>query len=177
VRRRLSELDDPDKRRQSIYLFPELQPHGSHGTMTASFSREFSRLKTKLKLPSEVTFHSFRHLFRSQLGVLNIPDRIIDALLGHQDVERKVKSGYEKFESRDLAVAVERFTLPMQNQKKKILEADLFPLRSANKNYLDFLNSDSADDDPDSTAPRADGRLSDRRPRKRRTNSQTSNSR
>jgi site-specific recombinase XerD len=175
VRRRLGELDDPDKRRESIYLFPELRPHESHGTMTASFSREFSRLKTKLKLPTEVTFHSFRHLFRSQLGVLNIPDRIIDALLGHQDVERKVKSAYEKFESRDLAAAVERFTLPMQNQKKKMaLGEDLLPSRGTNKKYLDFLNSDSADDESDSTAPSADRRLSDRRPRQRHKTSRTS---
>jgi integrase len=171
VRRRLRDLDDPDARRKSIYLFPELQPNGSNGTMTASFSREFSRLKTKLKLPTEVTFHSFRHLFRSQLGVLNIPDRIIDALLGHQDVERKVKAAYEKFESRDLASAVERFTLPTQNQKTKILDADLVRLTTTDKNYLDFLHQDLADEiehDCGSIAANADGRLSDRRPRQRR---------
>jgi integrase len=172
VRRRLRDLDDPEARRKSVYLFPELQPHGSHGTMTASFSREFSRLKTKLKLPTEVTFHSFRHLFRSQLGVLNIPDRIIDALLGHQDVERKVKSAYEKFESRDLASAVERFTLPTQNQKKKIvLDEDLVPLTATDKHYLDFLHDDLADEienDPGSIAANINGRLSDRRPRQRR---------
>ena len=172
VRRRLGELDDPNKRRESIYLFPELRPHGSHGTMTASFSREFSRLKTKLKLPTEVTFHSFRHLFRSQLGVLNIPDRIIDALLGHQDVERKVKSAYEKFDSRDLASAVERFTLPMQNQKKKIvLDKDFVPGTRTDKHYLDFLHQDLADEiehDRGSIAANTDGRLSHRRPRQRR---------
>jgi hypothetical protein len=32
VRRRLQDLDDPDARRESIYLFPELQPVGSNGT-------------------------------------------------------------------------------------------------------------------------------------------------
>ncbi len=139
--------------------------------MTASFSREFSRLKTKLKLPTEVTFHSFRHLFRSQLGVLNIPDRIIDALLGHQDVERKVKSAYEKFESRDLAGAVEQFTLPMQNQKTKILDAELVPLTTTEKEYLDFLHLDCTDQfesEPDWIAANADGRLSSQRPRQRR---------
>jgi hypothetical protein len=138
--------------------------------MTASFSREFSRLKTKLKLPTEVTFHSFRHLFRSQLGVLNIPDRIIDALLGHQDVERKVKSAYEKFESRDLASAVEQFTLPTQNQKTKILDAKPLPL-TTKKNYLDFLHQDLTDQfesEPGWIAANADGRLSSRRPRQRR---------
>ena len=172
VMRRLRELDDPVARRKSIYLFPELQPNGSNGTMTASFSREFSRLKTKLKLPTEVTFHSFRHLFRSQLGVLNIPDRIIDALLGHQDVERKVKSAYEKFESRDLASAVERFTLPMQNQKKKIvLDTNLVPLTTTDKRYLDFLHQDRADEIENgsgSIEANIDGRLSNRRPRQRR---------
>jgi integrase len=167
VRRRLRDLDDPDARRESIYLFPELQPNGSNGTMTASFSREFSRLKTKLKLPTEVTFHSFRHLFRSQLGVLNIPDRIIDALLGHQDVERKVKSAYEKFESRDLASAVERFTLPMQNQKKKIvLDVNPVPLTATDKHYLDFLHQDRADE-IEYDRGSVDGRLSNRRPRQR----------
>lgn len=167
VMRRLRELDDPVARRKSIYLFPELQPNGSNGTMTASFSREFSRLKTKLKLPTEVTFHSFRHLFRSQLGVLNIPDRIIDALLGHQDVERKVKSAYEKFESRDLASAVERFTLPMQNQKKKIvLDVNPVPLTATDKHYLDFLHQDRADE-IEYDRGSVDGRLSNRRPRQR----------
>ena len=171
VRRRLQELEDPDARKKSIYLFRELQPTGSNGTMTASFSREFSRLKTKLKLPTEVTFHSFRHLFRSQLGVLNIPDRIIDALLGHQDVERKVKSAYEKFESRDLAGAVEQFSLPMQNQKTKILDAELVPLTTTEKDYLDFLHLDRTDQLEHERAwsgANADGKLSSQRLRQRR---------
>ena len=171
VRRRLGELEDPDARRKSIYLFPELEPNGSNGTMTASFSREFSRLKTKLELPVEVTFHSFRHLFRSQLGVLNMPDRIIDALLGHQDVERKVKSAYEKFESRDLACAVEQFTLPTQNQKTRILETKPRPLTTTEKDYLKFLHRDFTDQferEPDRLAANVDGRLSSRRPRQRR---------
>jgi len=119
----------------------------------------------------EVTFHSFRHLFRSQLGVLNMPDRIIDALLGHQDVERKVKSAYEKFESRDLAGAVEQFTLPTQNQKTRILETKPRPLTTTEKDYLKFLHRDFTDQferEPDRLAANVDGRLSSRRPRQRR---------
>jgi integrase len=172
VMRRIRELDDVDARRKSIYLFPELQPNGKNETITASFSREFSRLKTKLKIPAEVTFHSFRHLFRSQLGVLNIPDRIIDALLGHQDVERKVKTAYEKFDSSDLVNAVESFSLPMQNQRTKVIDGHLVRVTTTKRNYLDFLHRDDPDD-PDKVldikATTALRRMSNKKPRQRRT--------
>jgi integrase len=171
VTRRIHEIDDVDARRESIYLFPELQPNGKNGTITASFSREFSRLKTKLKIPAEVTFHSFRHLFRSQLGVLNIPDRIIDALLGHQDIERKVKTAYEKFDSSDLVTAVERFSLPIQNQRTKIIDDHLVREATTKKNYLDFLHDDRADDPKDASNLKATSalhRMSSRRPRQRK---------
>ncbi|MBS1081237.1 DUF6538 domain-containing protein [Gluconobacter kondonii] len=73
--------DTPD----SLYLIPGLNTSkdGVRGTI---FGRSFSTMKTRLGLPAEITFHSFRHSVSTQLrnASADIREIWIDRLLGHE---------------------------------------------------------------------------------------------
>ncbi|GAD10080.1 hypothetical protein GFGA_1c0798 [Gluconobacter frateurii NBRC 103465] len=60
---------------------------GVRGTV---FGRSFSTLKTRLGLPAEITFHSFRHSVSTQLrnASADIREIWIDRLLGHEATHR-----------------------------------------------------------------------------------------
>lgn len=63
------------------YLIPGLEtPRG------AALGRAFSLLKTRIGLPAEITFHSFRHTVSTQLrnAHTDIREVWIDRLLGHE---------------------------------------------------------------------------------------------
>nr|WP_249194533.1 site-specific integrase [Gluconobacter sp. Dm-73] len=67
------------------YLIPGLNTskEGVRGTV---FGRSFSTMKTRLGLPAEITFHSFRHNVSTQLrnASADIREIWIDRLLGHE---------------------------------------------------------------------------------------------
>ena len=67
------------------YLIPDLNmsKDGVRGTV---FGRSFSTMKTRLGLPAEITFHSFRHSVSTQLrnASADIREIWIDRLLGHE---------------------------------------------------------------------------------------------
>ncbi|MBS1078892.1 tyrosine-type recombinase/integrase [Gluconobacter kondonii] len=67
------------------YLIPGLNTSkdGVRGTI---FGRSFSTMKTRLGLPAEITFHSFRHSVSTQLrnASADIREIWIDRLLGHE---------------------------------------------------------------------------------------------
>ncbi|MBS1081173.1 DUF6538 domain-containing protein [Gluconobacter kondonii] len=67
------------------YLIPGLNTSkdGVRGTV---FGRSFSTMKTRLGLPAEITFHSFRHSVSTQLrnASADILEIWIDRLLGHE---------------------------------------------------------------------------------------------
>ncbi|MEJ5155399.1 DUF6538 domain-containing protein [Gluconobacter wancherniae] len=67
------------------YLIPGLNTSkdGVRGTV---FGRSFSTMKTRLGLPAEITFHSFRHSVSTQLrnASADIREIWIDRLLGHE---------------------------------------------------------------------------------------------
>ena len=69
----------------SPYLIPGLNTSkdGIRGTV---FGRSFSTMKTRLGLPAEITFHSFRHSVSTQLrnASADIREIWIDRLLGHE---------------------------------------------------------------------------------------------
>ncbi|MBS1078282.1 tyrosine-type recombinase/integrase [Gluconobacter kondonii] len=73
--------DTPD----GPYLIPGLNmsKEGVRGTV---FGRSFSTMKTRLGLPAEITFHSFRHSVSTQLrnASADIREIWIDKLLGHE---------------------------------------------------------------------------------------------
>ncbi|MCP1217244.1 integrase [Acetobacter orientalis] len=56
------------------------------GVRGAALGRAFSLLKTRIGLPAEITFHSFRHTVSTQLRNVdaNIREVWIDRLLGHE---------------------------------------------------------------------------------------------
>lgn len=70
---------------ESAYLIPGLDNSGQKDR-GATLSRAFSQLKTRLGLPAEITFHSFRHTVSTQLrnADTNIREVWIDHLLGHE---------------------------------------------------------------------------------------------
>ncbi|WP_141325526.1 site-specific integrase, partial [Acetobacter orleanensis] len=67
------------------YLIPGLET-SKQGTRGAALGRAFSLLKTRIGLPAEITFHSFRHTVSTQLrnADTNIREVWIDRLLGHE---------------------------------------------------------------------------------------------
>ncbi|GAD10068.1 hypothetical protein GFGA_1c0804 [Gluconobacter frateurii NBRC 103465] len=71
------------------FLFPDL-PTSSEGVRGAAFGQAFSKLKTKLDLPAEITFHSFRHTVSTKLRNQNASFRElwIDRVLGHEASHR-----------------------------------------------------------------------------------------
>jgi len=71
------------------FLFPDLMT-SSEGVRGAAFGQAFSKLKTKLDLPAEITFHSFRHTVSTKLRNQNSSFRElwIDRVLGHEASHR-----------------------------------------------------------------------------------------
>ncbi|GBQ22433.1 phage integrase [Gluconacetobacter sacchari DSM 12717] len=67
------------------YLIPGLET-SKQGVRGAALGRAFSLLKTRIGLPAEITFHSFRHTVSTQLrnADANIREVWIDRLLGHE---------------------------------------------------------------------------------------------
>ncbi|WP_233127821.1 site-specific integrase [Acetobacter sp. DsW_059] len=74
---------------ESDYLIPGLDG-SKQKDRGATLSRVFSQLKTRLGLPAEITFHSFRHTVSTQLRNANadIREIWIDRLLGHEASHR-----------------------------------------------------------------------------------------
>ncbi|KXV71321.1 integrase [Acetobacter malorum] len=66
-------------------LIPGLET-SKQGIRGAALGRAFSLLKTRIGLPAEITFHSFRHTVSTQLrnADANIREIWIDRLLGHE---------------------------------------------------------------------------------------------
>ena len=67
------------------HLIPGLET-SKQGVRGAALGRAFSLLKTRIGLPAEITFHSFRHTVSTQLRNTdaNIREVWIDRLLGHE---------------------------------------------------------------------------------------------
>lgn len=140
VRHRCGQIDSSRSKKTVPFLFPELEPSGPNENLTTCFSREFSRMKAKLKVPQGVKFHSFRHTFISQLANLDIPDRIIDAIVGHEEPGREVQRGYQKFTAHELHGYVERFQLPAAAEGVAV-DAETVEAAPIEPNYLDFLHA------------------------------------
>lgn len=63
-------------------LWPNLpQRQGKPG---GYFSQWFGVMRKSLDIPKSIDFHSFRHTVRSKLSAAQVPETIIDRLLGHE---------------------------------------------------------------------------------------------
>jgi integrase len=68
----------------AVWLFNDLRPYTESGERSYYFVKNFSATQKKLGISDQVTFHSFRHNFRSKISTSQILDRHIDAVLGHE---------------------------------------------------------------------------------------------
>lgn len=102
-------------------LFPDLSNHGVTGTYGAEFSKRFSNLKIGLGISPKTVFHSFRHTFRTEVDGVDVEERFIDAVMGHEG-PRSEGSTYKK-----------RSAL---KKRLQVVEAFQSPLS------LDFLNKE-----------------------------------
>jgi integrase len=67
---------------KSISLWPDLPLRD--GKPGSFFSQWFGSFRRSLDVPDTLVFHSFRHTVRSSLTRSNVPEPIIDRLLGHE---------------------------------------------------------------------------------------------
>ena len=67
---------------KNTMLWPDLPLR--EGKAGSFFSQWFGNLRRSLGVPNTLVFHSFRHTVRSSLTSSNIPEPIIDRLLGHE---------------------------------------------------------------------------------------------
>jgi integrase len=67
-------------------LFPELRP-GPHGVLTASFGKWYARFSDGCGIPDpRVTFHSWRHTFKTGCREAGVSEETHDYLTGHASV-------------------------------------------------------------------------------------------
>lgn len=102
-------------RNSGPYFISEL-PISSFGVRGANFELTFSKHKRRLNMPTQVTFHSFRHLVSTVLRNQDshIRELWIDDLLGHEASHKS--QGTTKYKSaiylKNLQRVVEAITYP-----------------------------------------------------------------
>ncbi|OUI82731.1 integrase [Acetobacter orientalis] len=103
--------DDP-------YLIPGLET-SKQGVRGAALGRAFSLLKTRVGLPAEITFHSFRHTVSTQLrnANANIREVWIDRLLGHEASHKSqgTTTYLTSISTTNLRQTVEAISYPTEN--------------------------------------------------------------
>lgn len=95
------------------FLFSDLRETDYSEGRSSSYSRRFSYDLRRLNYPISVTFHSFRHTFRTKIASSKHLDRHLDAVTGHASPP-KTKNP-DEFEGQ-------------RSQGKKYEHPDLFPL-------------------------------------------------
>lgn len=84
IRHGLIKLVEQRRREGAERLFPDLSNGGVTGTYGAEFSKRFSNLKISLGVGKKTVFHSFRHTFRTEVDGVDVEERFIDAVMGHE---------------------------------------------------------------------------------------------
>ncbi|WP_261767218.1 tyrosine-type recombinase/integrase, partial [Acetobacter orientalis] len=100
------------------YLIPGLET-SKQGVRGAALGRAFSLLKTRIGLPAEITFHSFRHTVSTQLrnANANIREVWIDRLLGHEASHKSqgTTTYLTSISTTNLRQTVEAISYPTEN--------------------------------------------------------------
>ncbi|WP_040508578.1 DUF6538 domain-containing protein [Gluconobacter morbifer] len=111
IRAGILEFLKPDQH----FLFPDLATSTS-GVRGASFGQAFSKLKTRLGLPAEITFHSFRHTVSTKLRNQDASFRElwIDRVLGHEASHRSqgTMNYTSSIDVRNLQTVIEALDFP-----------------------------------------------------------------
>jgi len=93
---------------KSNSLWPDLPLRD--GKPGSFFSQWFGSLRRSLDVPGTLVFHSFRHTVRSSLTRSNVPEPIIDRLLGHESQGSIGARVYTHPQIEQLAQAIETLT-------------------------------------------------------------------
>jgi integrase len=103
-------------------VVPGLVPQGPDGKLGSAFSRDFSRIKTRLGVSNRTVFHSFRHsvstILRNQDATIREP--WIDAVLGHDGDGAKsmgIAVYLKRIGVKNLASTVAAITYPPEVQQ------------------------------------------------------------
>ncbi|OUI97604.1 integrase [Acetobacter orientalis] len=103
------------------YLVPGLET-SKQGVRGAALGRAFSLLKTRIGLPAEITFHSFRHTVSTQLRNANatIREVWIDRLLGHEATHKSqgTTTYLTSISTANLLQTIEAISYPLTAFKK-----------------------------------------------------------
>ncbi|NSZ85219.1 site-specific integrase [Agrobacterium tumefaciens] len=97
--------------RGAEHLFSPELPFGK--SISASFSRDFSRLKIDLGVGSKTVFHSFRHTFRTILESTDLKESHIDAVMGHEGGGSEGRTYTKRVSTAKLKEVVEAFEPPL----------------------------------------------------------------
>ncbi|WP_154964123.1 DUF6538 domain-containing protein [Agrobacterium tumefaciens] len=99
--------------RGADHLFsPELSD--SKKSISAGFSRTFSKLKIDLSIGEKTTFHSFRHTFRTVLDSTELKESHIDAVMGHESGGGEGRTYTKRVTTSKLKEVVEEFKSPFE---------------------------------------------------------------
>jgi integrase len=82
------------------------------------FSHYFSELRRSLDVPPSMVLHSFRHNVRTALSEANIPEAVIDKLLGHEAQGSIGARVYTHVPLKLLQSAIATLTFPTSSLKK-----------------------------------------------------------
>lgn len=77
-------------RSKTDLLFPEAPGLNSRQCHGDAFGKWYSSFKTRLGMPSQVVFHSWRHWVCTKLIEVGVPREIAEEITGHESVERRI---------------------------------------------------------------------------------------
>jgi integrase len=127
-------------------LFPELNrdPDKGYGKPAGSwFNERLLGKKLKMERNGKKVFHSFRHSFATALERLDLSERVIAQVMGHQRGSSQSGTRYAKDrEATELAEIIEQLTFPCLTQIGKFdVQAGLAAVKWAKRLKADHNRS------------------------------------
>ncbi len=113
IRHGLLKLVEQRRQEGSERLFPDLSNNGVTGTFGAEFSKRFSNLKIGIGIGAKTVFHSFRHTFRTEVDGVDVEERFIDAVMGHEGKRGEGATYRKRVPLRRRQEVVEGFRSPL----------------------------------------------------------------
>ncbi|MGB5950119.1 MAG: site-specific integrase [Parvibaculum sp.] len=94
-------------------IFPDLKPGGADMKRGYTFTKWFSRYRSKMGIKNGRDYHSFRHNVTTQLLNNGIPQHLVDLLTGHASAGETLSRYYKGATTKLLADAIATLWWPM----------------------------------------------------------------